>query len=204
MDMELQELCESFFKSPDSKPVPGKDGVLYHLRADLEKLYGKESEFEGESTRHAMLVMTGVLIGIEYISQCYFAKKQSGTAFVESLMDLGGVDWDNAEAMYQLRCAILHSFSLHTISDRKTFRKGTRFVFRLMDEAPGSLIRMESAAESEIHYKVNIWGLKACFLKMISELQKICLDDSHKKHSEVLDRVCQRAAEKLETPVLIS
>jgi hypothetical protein len=188
---------DHFFKSPDKGPDPNGDGILYHLRVGLEKLYGKESEFEGDTPSYAILAMTGVMVGIDYISQCYFSKKQSGTAFVESLMDLGGIDWDNAEALYQLRCALLHSFSLSTISDRKNFRKGTRFSFKVMDDSPSSLIRMESATESEIHYKVNIWCLKTCFTRMISELRKICMDSEHKKHCEVLDRVCHRAAEKL-------
>jgi hypothetical protein len=195
--MESQGLLESFFKSPDQEPDPKGDGLLYNLRVDLEKLYGKESEFEGDPCRHAILVMTGIMIGIEHISQCYFSKKQSGTAFVESLIDLGGIDWDNAEGVYQLRCALLHSFSLSTISDRKNFRKGTRFSFKLMDDLPDTLIRMESATETEIHYKVNVWGLKLCFTRMVSELQKICRDSEHKKHSEVFNRVCQWAAEKL-------
>lgn len=195
--MEFQGLLENFFKSPDKEPDPKGDGLLYHLRVDLERLYGKENEFEGAPSRHAILAMTGILIGIDYIAQCYVSKKLSGTAFVESLIDLGGIDWDNAEAVYQLRCAILHSFSLSTISDRKSFRRGTRFSFKLMDGPPDMLIKMESATESEIHYKVNVWGLKRCFTRMIAELQKICLDSEHKKHSEVRNRVCRWAAEKL-------
>jgi hypothetical protein len=197
VDMEFKEPLDDFFKSPDQRPDPKGDGILYNLRVDLEKLYGKECEFEGNPSSHAMLAMTGAVIGIDYISQCYFSKKQSGVAFVESLIDLGGIDWDNAEAVYQLRCALLHSFSLTIISDRKNFRKGTRFSFKIMDESPSSLIKMESATESEIIYKVNVWGLKMCFTKMISELQKVCLDSDHRKHGEVLNRVCQRAAEKL-------
>jgi hypothetical protein len=195
--MEFQGPLENFFKSPDQEPDPKGDGILYNLRVDLEKLYGKEGEFEGDPSRHAMLAMTGILVGIDYISQCYFSKQQSGKHFVESLMGLGGIDWDNAEAIYQLRCALLHSFSLSTISDRKDFRKGTRFSFKVMNGPPSMLITMESATESEIHYRVNVWGLKMCFIKMVSELQKICLDSNHRKHGEILDRVCQRAAEKL-------
>ena len=195
--MEFQGLLESFFKSPDQEPDPKGDNIFYNLRVDLEKLYGKECEFEGDPSSHAMLAMTGIMIGIDYISQCYFSKQQSGKHFVESLMDLGGMDWDNAEAVYQLRCALLHSFSLSTISDRKDFCKGTKFSFKLMEDAPSALIKIESATESEIKYKVNVWGLKMCFIKMIAELQKICLDGNHKKHGEVLNRVCQRAAEKL-------
>ena len=172
-NMESQGQLESFFKSPDKPPDPKGDGLLYNLRVDLEKLYGKESEYEGNASRHAFLAMTGIMVGIDHISQCYFSKKQSGTAFVESLIDLGAVDWDNAEAIYQLRCALLHSFSLSTISDRKSFRRGSRFNFKVMDAPPGTLITMESATESEISYKVNVGGLKMCFIRMISELQNI-------------------------------
>ena len=195
--MESHGAFEDFFKSPDQAPDPKGDGVLYSLRVGLEKLYGKESEFEGDPFCHSMLVITGILIGIDYLSQCYFAKKQSGKGFVETVIDLGGIDWDNAEAIYQLRCALLHSFSLSNISDRKSFRRGTRFNFKVIDGPPSTILRMESATESEVNYKVNIWGLKMCFVKMISELEKICLDSKHQKHSEVLNRVCERAAEKL-------
>lgn len=195
--MEFQGLLENFFKSPGQEPDPKGDGILYNLRADLEKLYGKECEFEGDPCRHAMLATTGIMVGIDYISQCYFSKQQSGKHFVESLIDLGGIDWDNAEAIYQLRCALLHSLSLSTISDRKSFRKGTRFSFKVMDGPPAAPITMESATEAEINYRVNIWGLKMCFTRMVAELHRICLDSNHRKHGEVLNRVCQRASEKL-------
>ena len=195
--MEFEGPLEAFFKSPDQTPDPKGDGILYNLRADLEKLYGKESEFDGDPSDHAMLTMTGILIGIDYISQCYSSKKHSGNAFVESLIDLGGVDWDNAEAVYQLRCALLHSYSVSTKSDRDSFRKGTRFSFKVMNGPPSVLIKLESVTEPEIFYKVNVGGLKLCFTKMISELQQICLDSEHEKHSKVLNRVCQKAAEKL-------
>ena len=195
--MEIQGPLENFFKSPEQAPDPKGDGILYNLRVDLEKLYGKESKFEGIPPSHSMLAMTGILIGIDYISQCYSSKKQSGEAFVDSVISLGGIDWDNAEAIYQLRCAILHSFSLSTISDRKYFHKGTRFHFTIIDDTPSTVIKMESAKESEVNYRVNIRGLKMCFTRMISELEKICRDSKHKNHSVILNRVCRRGEEKL-------
>lgn len=194
--MDIQGPLENFFKSPDQAPDPNGDGILYSIRADLEKLYGKESEFKENPSSHAMLALTGILIGIDYISQCYLGK-QSGTAFVESLMELGRIDWDNAEAMYQLRCALLHSYSFSTISDRKSFCRGVRFNFKFVDDKPGTVIKMEGATESEADYRVNIRGLKKCFTGMISELEKICRDSKHKKHSTILNRVCRRGVEKL-------
>jgi hypothetical protein len=194
--MEIQGPLENFFKSPDQAPDPNGDGILYSIRADLEKLYGKESEIKENPSSHAMLALTGILIGIDYISQCYLGK-QSGTAFVESLMELGRIDWDNAEAMYQLRCALLHSYSFSTISDRKSFCRGIRFNFKFVDDKPGPVIKMEGATESEAYYRVNIRGLKKCFTGMISELEKICRDSKHKKHNAILNRVCRRGEEKL-------
>lgn len=194
--MEIQGPLENFFKSPAQAPNPEGDCILYYLRVDLEKLYGKESEFQGDPSSHAMLAMTGILISIDYISQCYFGK-QSGNAYVESLIELGGVDWDNAEAIYLLRCALLHSFSLSTISGRKSFHKGIQFNFKIIDDRPSAVIQLEKTTESEAYYKVNIWGLKRCFIMMISELEEICRDSRHKKHSAVLHRVCQRGEEKI-------
>jgi len=194
--MEFRGPLEGFFKSPDKPPNPEGDGILYNLRVDLEKVYGKESEFSGDPSAHAMLAMTGILVGIDYLSQCYYARRQSGKAFVETLLDLGGIDWDNAEAIYQLRCALLHSFSLTTISERKSFRRGSRFNFKVVDD-PKLLIALKSDAETEVNYRVGIWGLKRCFLRMIAELKIICSDSDHPKHSKVLQTVCERAAEKL-------
>ena len=187
---------ENFFKSPDQTPSPQDDGILYNLRVDLEKLYGKESEFKGDPSSHAMLAMAGILIGIDYISQCYTGK-QSGTEFVESLMELANIDWDNAEAIYQLRNAFLHSFSLSTISKRRDFHPGIRFIFKIVDDTPSTAIKLERATELEAFYRVNIWGLKRCFTMMISELEKMCRDSEHVKHSAVLHRVCQRGEEKI-------
>jgi hypothetical protein len=194
-DMDISGPLENFFKSPSHAPAPDGDGVLYNLRSDLEKLYGKESEFEGDPS-HAMLAMTGILIGIDYISQCY-SQKQSGTSFIDSVIELGGIDWDNAEAIYQLRCALLHSFSFSTISNRESFHKGVRFNFKVTADSPATVVHLERATGSEAYYRANIWGLKMCFTRMISELEKICRDGNHKKHNVILNRVCRRGEEKL-------
>ena len=118
--MEIQGPLENFFKSPDQAPDPNGDGILYSIRADLEKLYGKESEIKENPSSHAMLALTGILIGIDYISQCYLGK-QSGTAFVESLMELGRIDWDNADAMYQMRCALLTALKIVTLTPQQRY-----------------------------------------------------------------------------------
>ena len=195
--MKIQGPLETFFKSPDQASDSKGDGVLYSLRVDLEKLYGKESDLEGSTDSHSILAITGMLLGMDYISQCYSSKKHSGEAFVDSVINLGGVDWDNAEAMYQSKCALLHSFSLSTTSDRKYFHKGTRFNFKIVSDIPDTAIKIAGVEESQVNYRINIRGLKACFIRMISQLERICRDSEHQSHSAVLNRVCRRAEEKL-------
>ncbi len=59
---------ESFFKNPKAAPSAEGDGILYHLRRDLEEIYGDESDYKGE-VHHVMLAMIGMLAGIDYLSK---------------------------------------------------------------------------------------------------------------------------------------
>jgi hypothetical protein len=195
--MKVHWPLEDFFRSPDQASDPKGEGVLYSLRVDLEKLYGKESDFEGIPDSNSVLAIIGMLIGIDYVSQCYSSKKQSGEAFVDSLINLGGIDWDNAEALYQLKCALLRALSLSTTSDRKYFHKGTRFNFRFISDIRSTIIKIADVQESEVNYTVNIRGLKLCFTRMISQLEKICRDSEHKNHNTILNRVCRKGEERL-------
>jgi hypothetical protein len=195
--MKVHWPLEDFFRSPDQASDPKGEGVLYSLRVDLEKLYGKESDFEGIPDSNSVLAIIGMLIGIDYVSQCYSSKKQSGEAFVDSLINLGGIDWDNAEALYQLKCALLRALSLSTTSDRKYFHKGTRFNFRFISDIRSTIIKIADVQESEVNYTVNIRGLKLCFTRMISQLEKTCRDSEHKSHNTILNRVCRKGEERL-------
>ena len=79
---------EVFFKPPADTPSTEGDCLLYHLRADLESLYGREDIPWSVSPSHALLATTGILNGIDYLSQAYSAKTRQRERFTQTLREL--------------------------------------------------------------------------------------------------------------------
>jgi hypothetical protein len=117
---------ESFFKNPGSKPLSAGEGILFHLRRDLVKLLGAEGNHISDASPHAMLSLMGVLAGIDYLSQVYSAARGSRKRFVETVRELCTITEDDSQAIYQLRCALMHSIALSTVS-ACDYRRGVRF-----------------------------------------------------------------------------
>ena len=187
---------ESFFKTPCQRPAAQGDGILFHLRRDLEKLYGHEDVFAGDTSAHAMLAMMGLLAGIDYLSRVYSSQNSSRQRFVDTLKCLRALDSDAAEALYQFRCALVHSISLSTVSDC-SYRRGTRFTFAITDQDGTALITNLSDDGKEAAYEINFWELKRCFIIVIDRLFDICTDRSHPRHLHVIKMVGQLHSEKL-------
>ena len=97
---------ENFFKRPSEPASSGGDCVLYHLRVDLEKLYGAEDSFDLDPSNHAILTTMGLLAGLDYLAQAYLGRPSTGDRFVQLLTELAAMDVDTAEALYQLRCGL--------------------------------------------------------------------------------------------------
>lgn len=186
---------ESFFKLPTEAPSDQGDGVLYHLRRDLEKLYGKENDYTVDASEHAMLAMMGILAGIDYLSKVYSSKKHSREKFTDTLQNLCGFHVD-AEAIYQLRCALVHSVSLSTVSVC-SYRRGIKFIFEITDKAGAPLLAKLSDDGKEVAYKINFLELKGSLIKVIDTLRTICGDNSHPKHTHVINQVGQLHSEKI-------
>lgn len=203
--MELVEIAmifegpiEIFFKSPTESPSAEGDCILYHLRSDLEKLYGKEGNLDINPYKNTMLSMMGILAGIDYLSQVYSTEKKSGNQFVQLGAELGGLNKDEAEALYQLRCAIMHSVSLTTISARSVYRKGSKYIFNITDDHPCKLIIKQSEINNEVTYKVSFLGLKKFFKDIIDKLSNICNGTMpHQRSNQILNSICIRSSEKL-------
>lgn len=194
---------EKFFRAPGS-PWPESDkgeGLLYNLRDDLTKLYGPETDFAGQITEGFFLPLAGIMSGIDYLAKAYRPAGRSGDRFVNTLRELGGMNEDNAEAIYQLRCALVHEISLQSISDRAA-RKGVPYKFYLNGDPAvdfanggGPIVQIADKAQDappgRIVYVVNFWGMKQLFLRMVSALRRICEVASHQRHAEVLNRVAE-------------
>ena len=186
---------ETFFKSPAEEPSRGGDCVLYHLRTDLESLYGKEPVCAFVSDSHVLLATTGILNGIDYISQASSTETNQRRRFVETLRDLTGLTSDDAEALYQLRCAVVHQVGLSVKS--QSYKKGTRFVFELSDEANAPTIRQVSKSTDEASYAVGFWKLKQVFVTTVHALRQICKNPEHNKNRHVINRVGEMHSEKI-------
>lgn len=186
---------EAFFKSPTEASSADGDCVLYHLRADLESLYGKEAASSPVSPSHVLLATTGILNGIDYISQAYSRKKAQHERFTETLHDLLGMPSDDAEALYQLRCALVHQVGLSVMS--QSYKKGTRFIFELSDELGSPMIRQVSTSQGEASYAVGFWKLKGAFVTVVNALRHICENPDHEKNPHVINSVGKMHSEKI-------
>ena len=136
---------EVFFKPPQEPPSSQGDCLLFHLRRDLEELYGNEGDTSAISAKHVLLATMGILAGIDYLSQVYSTGGHK--AFVETLEQLVPADNDCCEALYQLRCALMHKIGLSVVSE--SYRKHTTFNFELSDDASEPLIHLLSTSASE-------------------------------------------------------
>ncbi len=195
--MIIEGPLESFFKNPKSEPSHQGDSIIYHLRRDLVKLYGDESDYNADPSHYAMLAMMGMLAGIDYLSKIYSSLEGSGDKFVETVESLCNTSNDDSEAIYQFRCALIHSVGLSTVSDRKRYKKGTKFNFEVSDDKSFPFIQKLADAGNEVTYRISYWELKKAFLKVISETENIARDPRHPKNSHVINMIGHMHSEKL-------
>jgi hypothetical protein len=187
---------ENFFKRPSEPASSEGDCVLYHLRVDLEKLYGAESSFDLDPSNHAFLATMGLLSGLDYLAQAYLGRPSTGNRFVQLLIDLAAMDVDSAEALYQLRCGLVHSVSLSAVSKRK-YRSNVTYSFTLTDDRRGAIVHKQYERDKEVGYQVSFWGLKSCFTGVIDKIKAICEDIEGMGAQVVRNNVCQLASEKI-------
>jgi hypothetical protein len=189
---------ENFFKDPWLEPSPEGDGILFHLRRDLIHLYGAESE--SNATAHTILAVIGILAGLDYLAQVYSEHQkpnESRNRFVESIQELCNVvSNDDAESLYQFRCALVHSVALSTVSTC-SYRKDNRFIFDISDAESIPLIAKISDVGTEVHYVVSFPQLKKAFLGAINRLKDIACDVSDPRNAHVINRIGQMHSEKI-------
>ena len=186
---------EGFFKNPGSEPSSEGDGILYHLRRDLVKLLGAEGEHFRDASPHAMLSLMGILAGIDYLSQVYSAEEGSRKRFVETIRELCNISEEESEALYQLRCAIVHSVALSTISS--SYREGAMFIFEITDNEACPLIEKQSDNGDEVAYRIGFWVLRETFLNIIAKLEDIARDVENPKNAHIINMIGHMHSEKI-------
>ena len=144
-----------------------------------------------------MLAMMGMLAGIDYLSKVYSSSAESGDRFIETVKDLCNINNDDSEAMYQFRCALVHSVGLSVVSTRSRYRKGAQFNFEVTDEQSAPLIQKLADISTELKYRISYWELKKTFLKVTNEIENIARQVNHHKNSHVVKMIGQMHIEKL-------
>lgn len=187
---------ESFFKNPSLEPSQSGDCILFHLRRDLEKLYGAEHNYSDDTPPHAILSMMGMLSGIDYLSKAYSIKQGSRKKFVETVRELCKIKEESSQALYQFRCALMHSVAFSTISACE-HRRGDRFIFEIADDISNPFIEKLSDYGNEVTYRICFWHLKKSFIKMIKGLEKIARDVAHGKNHHLINMIGQMHSEKI-------
>jgi hypothetical protein len=186
---------ECFFKNPDSELSSEGDGILFHLRRDLVKLIGAEGQRLRDAPPHVMMSLMGTLAGIDYLSQVYSAEDGSRKRFVETVRELCNMSEEESEALYQLRCAIVHSVALSTISS--SYRKGVMFIFEITDSETCPLIEKQSDNSDEVAYRIGFWVLRETFLNIIAKLEDIARDLEDPKNAYVINMIGEKHSEKI-------
>jgi hypothetical protein len=159
-------------------------------------IYGTEEESERDEPPHVMLTQIGILAGIDYLSKVYSTEQSSRRRFVETVGQLCEIPEEDSQALYQFRCALVHSVSLSTISDCE-HRRGDRFSFEITDDISRPFIEKLSDDGNEVIYRISFWQLKNSFINIIRILEKIARDVAHGKHHHVIKIIGQMHSEKI-------
>ncbi|MBX3060262.1 MAG: hypothetical protein KF770_27710, partial [Anaerolineae bacterium] len=158
--MTIQEDVSVFFKDPTIPPTsPGEFSVLYLLRRDISQCI---------TTKQILWPATmAILAGIDLLGKFYAGKDGQGvgqrfTNFVDKYFQ--PISPDDAQTIYQLRNALLHSFGLYSISGTK------EYYFSLILPEAGPLVRQH--LENPDMYLISIAGLYDKFETAIRDYKK--------------------------------
>jgi hypothetical protein len=119
--------ADQFFANPRNKPsIPGDNGVLYLLRRDILLCLGQDPCSGGTTCHKAVWPgAMAILAGIDLVAKFY--KGDDGPQSGPRFKDFVGkyflpISPAEAETIYQLRNALLHSFGLYSKKDTQEYR----------------------------------------------------------------------------------
>lgn len=162
--MTIQDDISIFFKDPAIPPASlGKSSVLYLLRRDINQcIIAKQILWPATMA---------ILAGIDLLGKFYAGKDGQGVGrrfknFVNKYFH--PISLDDAETIYQLRNALLHSFGLYSKSETETTKK--EYFFNLILPEEGPLVRQHP--ENPDMYLVSIAALYNKFEAAIKGYKK--------------------------------
>jgi hypothetical protein len=111
------------------------------------------------------------------------------------VQDLTSLPADESEALYQLRCALVHQIGLTVVS--QSYRKGTEFGFKITDAVGAPAIRKMSDSRTKVSYSVGFWELKRYWLEVITKLRSICQSTTDPRSAHVIAKIGNLHSERL-------
>jgi hypothetical protein len=188
--MILSGPIDAFFKAPDQEPTPTGDCVLYWLRRGIVRLCGPEGSATDDPGEAGLVATVLVLTGIDFLGRVHAGKSTSSEeTFRGILVNRGATSSDDAEALYQLRCGLAHSFALS--SNRRRDRRQFDFTLR----GHGPLVEQDRASVGGCSHFVNFWELRATFERVLTDMREQCRGLA----PELMNRVAQAGEEKILT-----
>lgn len=132
------DAIDLFFEDLEYREPPGQFGVLYLLRRDISVCLGRDPD-TGEETRQTLWPgAMGVLAGIDLLGKHFEGTTEGNrTTFKNFLGRFFGLAEDEQKIIYQLRCALMHSFALRVES-----RAGQLYRFTVSAEPSQPLIQI--------------------------------------------------------------
>jgi hypothetical protein len=163
MFLQLEAL---FFENPlVHRAPPGRYGILFLLRRDINSCLGAEAGLQNRTPRQIQWPgAMGVFAGIDLLAKFLAGADWSGVGcrfreFVTRYFHLPAADVD---AIYQLRNSMLHSFGLYSRGN------GTVYRFTLVSRGARPLVRHTSPE----HYLVDVISLHEDFERAVEEYRR--------------------------------
>jgi hypothetical protein len=184
MDAELEEAISYVFKDPilnENGQVTEnveKYSHIYLIRLQLKKCIDPRAHYDPSAITWpiAMTVLAGIdALGLYYTGGQEVEKgtgfyKTTGSGFKKFCGDFLGLDSDQQKALYQLRCAFLHTVSLISVEEKS----GNKYKFSVYYQSDGGLEFMSITPDNDpqgrvITCKVNLYHVYSKFEEAVKK-----------------------------------
>lgn len=189
-DIETQRIDWFFRKPASGDPADGRRSNLYVLRRDLCDLLGAENNLPVDP-KAPMLAAIGMMSGIDLMTwTTTWPEEPERKDFVGFLRKYGRMSEGDAEALYQYRCAQVHSYGLFSIRRQKG--QQAEFTFTVDPSISAHLaIEHKPDAKHPNNYIVSLAPLKQLFLNIAGDFETAVRSDQEPR------RVFLKAIEKI-------
>lgn len=169
-----------FFRSPRTGPEEGQPfSQLYLLRRDIDTCFGTDPN-TGDPTPHCKAIWPGtmtVLTGVDLLGQFLAGndnRREVGLRFKSFLQQYMQMSELDAEVIYQLRNALLHTFGLYAEKINGSGTVTATYHFTLGGELPTLL-----AVISPDHYQVDVQCLRERFEMAVGQYETELRNQTH-------------------------